>query len=130
MNERSEDVLWCICKESAKTIAFCLALLAAIAVSVVVVVVFKATDATQPQQVTAAAPLNEAELEELGPSVLAQLPGFDANTQQVMDMNNEIVDLRFRVSKLETEVRRLNQLVLGIPEIRIGDAPPETSKGE
>lgn len=82
------------------------------------------------QQPTAVAPLAESQLEELGPSVLAQLPGFDAATQQQMDTDNEITRLKITVEKLERDLRRLNQVVFKVAELRIGDAPPEPAEEE
>lgn len=62
-----------------------------------------------------------------------ELSGLDPDTQRAIDLKARSNDLEFRVDKLEGEVRRLNQIVLRIPTIRVGaenadDTPKDTDK--
>jgi hypothetical protein len=60
-----------------------------------------------------------------------ELVGIDPQTQQTLEEQTRNNDLEFRVKYLEIQVRRLNQIILGIPSIRIGeDGSEETDTSE
>lgn len=63
------------------------------------------------------------------PDDYAAMSGFDASTEQTLREQVRHNDLQWRVEKLEREVRRLNQRVYGIAELRIGDEPPPNLEG-
>lgn len=57
----------------------------------------------------------------LSPEEYAEMSGFDASTEQTLREQVRNNDLAWRVGKLEREVRRLNQRIYGVAELRIGD---------
>ena len=59
-----------------------------------------------------------------------ELAGLDPQTQQTNRERKRNNDLEFRVTKLEDEVRSLNQIVRGIREVRIGESGPAESPSD
>jgi len=57
----------------------------------------------------------------LSPEEYAQMSGFDASTEQTLREQIRNNDIVWRIEKLEREVRRLNQRIYGVAELRIGD---------
>jgi hypothetical protein len=68
----------------------------------------------------------------LSPEDYAAMSGFDASTDQTLREQKRNNDLEWRVTKLEREVRRLNQKNFGVAELRIGDdgQQPQTEEAQ
>lgn len=63
-------------------------------------------------------------LPNLSAAEYAEMSGFDASTEQTLREQIRNNDLVWRIEKLEREVRRLNQRIYGVAELRIGDEAP------
>ena len=57
-----------------------------------------------------------------------EISGLDPLTVKMIEQRDRNNDLEFRIGKLEHEVRRLNQVVFRIKEIRIGDQSPSNEE--
>lgn len=66
----------------------------------------------------------------LSPEDYAEMSGFDASTEQTLREQVRNNDLAWRVEKLEREVRRLNQRIYGVAELRIGDDGQDETQTE
>jgi hypothetical protein len=74
----------------------------------------------QPQPAVPQQPIPDP-VPNLSPEDYAAMSGFDASTAQTLREQVRNNDLEWRVTKLEREVRRLNQRTFGVTELRIGD---------
>lgn len=87
------------------------------------------------------APIKQERVEQFGPVQSGPPPeaptmnyedfaGLDPQTEITIDQEKRLNDLEFLVEKHDREIRSLNQIVRGIREVRIGEAPPEMETEE
>lgn len=87
------------------------------------------------------APVKQERFEQFGPAQSGpppeaptlnyeELAGLDPQTEITIGQEKRLNDLEFLVEKHDREIRSLNQIVRGIREVRIGEAPPEMEAEE